>query len=139
MIKHIYPNEHHPSQSSLWRGREMGVGPAALHRGEGWKAGKELWAPGVSRKHCEKIPWRGAISQKQTGRLVGEGSCGAARTANVQPSGRQRSCRSQRLITPHTRAGSSGWKSKMTVLRSSKKGLNKPVFLISPFSSSFYF
>lgn len=41
--------------------------PAALGRGEGWKAGKELWAPGVSRQPCEKIPCRGAISQKETG------------------------------------------------------------------------
>lgn len=83
----------------------------------------------VSRQPCEKIPWRGAVSQKQTGRAVGEGSRGAAAMANVQMSGHRRSCPSRRLITPHSRAGSSRWKSELTVLRSNKKGLNKPVFL----------
>lgn len=113
--------------------------PPALCWGEVWKAGKELWAPGVSRQPCEKIRWRGAISQKKTGRAVGEGSQGEARMADVQLSRCQRSCLSRRLITPCSRAGSSRWKSKTTVLRSNKKGLNNPVFLVSPFSSSFYF
>lgn len=54
----------------------------------------------------------------------------------AEPSGHWRSCLSQRLITAHSREGSSRWKCKTTVLRSNKKGLSKPVFLISPITSS---
>lgn len=71
----------------------------------------------------------------ETGRSVGEESQGAARMADIQLSGHQRSCLSQRFNTPHSRVRSYRWKSKMTVLRNNKS----TVFLISPFSSSFYF
>lgn len=44
----------------------------------------------------------------ETGRAVGEESQGAARMADVQPSGHQRSCLSQRFNTPHSKWGHTG-------------------------------
>lgn len=54
---------------------------------------------------------------------------GAVRQADVQLPGLQKSCLFHGSVTPHSRKVSFGWKSRTRVLRSSIKGLNKPVFL----------
>lgn len=127
MIKHIYPNEHH---WSLWRGLDMVVSmgePCCPWLREGWKAGKGFRTPGVSGQHWEKIPWKQAMSQKQTGRMVGEGSGEQWDGLMTCLDFRRAAC--FRGITPHSRKVSFGWKSRTRVLRSIMKGLNKPVFL----------
>lgn len=44
------------------------------------------------RSTLGKIPWKGAMSQDQAGRMVGEGSGGAVRWADDQLPGLEKSC-----------------------------------------------